>query len=70
MTKITQEQMRIFQELADREILGAAQVAVLLGYSRRQIYRLAASGRIPVHKPNGGRLVFLKSEIMEYLTGC
>lgn len=47
--------------------MSAEQVAVLLGYSRSHIYKLVGWGRIPYHKPNGGKLFFLRSEIMEYV---
>lgn len=65
MKKITHEQLELLRELADREVLGASQVAGILGYSRSHLYRLVRLGRIPVHRPNGGRLVFLKSEILD-----
>lgn len=67
MKRISHEQMELLRELADREVLGASQVAGILGYSRVHIYRLVRQGRIPVHRPNGGRLVFLKSEILDCL---
>lgn len=67
MKRISHEQLELLKELADREVLGASQVAGILGYSRAHIYRLVRQCRIPVHRPSGGRLVFLKSEILDCL---
>lgn len=47
--------------------MSAAEVAGILGYSRSHVYRLTRAGRIKVHKPNFGRLIYLKSEILEQI---
>lgn len=50
-----------------REIMSAQQVAEFLGYSVGYIYILVHEGRIPYYKPNGGKLFFFRSEIIEYI---
>ena len=42
-------------------------VMELTGYSKSYIYQLVHYGKIPFHKPSG-KLFFLESEIIEFLT--
>lgn len=48
-------------------ILTTDEVAEITKYSRGYIYQLAKRGLIPYHKPNGGKLFFLESEILEFI---
>jgi excisionase family DNA binding protein len=43
------------------------EAAAYTGYTRAYIYRLVNQGKIPVYKPNGGRLVFAQEELEAYL---
>ena len=47
-----------------------ARVMELSGYSRSYIYKLVHWKKLPCHKPTGkgGKLFFLESEIIDFLT--
>ncbi|WP_252508050.1 helix-turn-helix transcriptional regulator [Treponema denticola] len=45
------------------------QVMELTGYTQSYIYNLVHKKMIPVYKPNGGRLFFVKEEIEQWLLG-
>ena len=51
----------------ENETLHVEGVALLTGYKQSYIYKLWRLRQIPGHKPNGGRLYFLRSEIMEWI---
>ena len=44
------------------------QVIELTGYSRSYIYKLVMWKKIPCHKPTNGRLFFLESEVLDFLS--
>ncbi|UTC77587.1 helix-turn-helix domain-containing protein [Treponema sp. OMZ 799] len=50
-------------------IMNMQQVMELTGYTRSYIYNLVYKKMIPVHKPTGGRLFFVKEEIEQWLMG-
>ena len=43
------------------------EAAKLIGYSPGYVYKLAERRQIPFRKPTGGRLHFLKSELIDFL---
>ncbi len=45
------------------------EVEEITGYKKSYIYRLAAKKTIPVHKMNGGKLRFFKSELIAWIKG-
>jgi predicted DNA-binding transcriptional regulator AlpA len=45
-----------------------SRVMEISGYSRSYIYKLVHWKKIPCHKPSNGRLFFLESEIIDFLT--
>jgi excisionase family DNA binding protein len=42
-------------------------VMEMSGYSRSYVYKLIHWKKIPCHKPTGGRLFFLESEVLDFL---
>lgn len=50
-------------------IMNMKQVMELTGYTQSYIYNLVHKKMIPVYKPNGGRLFFVKEEIEQWLLG-
>lgn len=49
-------------------IMNMHQVVELTGYTRSYIYNMVHKKMIPVHKPTGGRLFFVKEEIENWLS--
>jgi excisionase family DNA binding protein len=49
------------------DILSVERASRFIGYSRSYIYKLIHLGKIPCHKPTGGRIFFKKSELVEFL---
>lgn len=47
--------------------LTVPEAAAFTGYTRAYLYRLVNLGKIPFHKPNGGRLFFKQDELELYL---
>jgi excisionase family DNA binding protein len=39
----------------------------MTGYSRSYLYKLMHLGKIPYHKPLGGKVFFKKSELMDFV---
>jgi len=50
-------------------IMNMKQVMELTGYTQSYIYNLVHKKMIPVYKPNGGKLFFVKEEIEQWLLG-
>lgn len=50
-------------------MLKMTEVMAMTGFSRSYIYQLVHYRQIPVHKPTGGRLFFVKEEIEQWLMG-
>lgn len=50
----------------NEEVLNTKEAAKVLRCSERQLRRLVAEGEVPFSKP-GGRLVFYKSQLINYL---
>ena len=48
-------------------IIRVDRVMQLSGYSRSYIYKLVHLKKIPVHRPNHGRLFFYESEVINFL---
>jgi excisionase family DNA binding protein len=51
----------------DEEVLDMSDLEKLTGYKRSYLFKLVHERKIPFHKPNKGKLVFLRSEIMEWI---
>ena len=53
----------------DKEVLTAADVARLTGYSISTVYKLTSERKIPFHKPEhkGRKLYFNREEILDWL---
>ncbi len=50
------------------EVMQVNDVVALTGYSKKYIYKLTSTSKIPYNKtPNGRKLFFIKSKIMEWL---
>jgi excisionase family DNA binding protein len=54
-------------ERIDEKPLGIKDAMELTGYSRSYLYKLIHFNKIPCHKPNGGRVFFKKSELLDFL---
>jgi len=51
----------------DRELLGANELAALLGVSSRHIWRMASRGALPGQVRLGGRTLWRRRSIMRWL---
>lgn len=56
--------------MAENNYIGVAEAAQVLGVSRTYLYKLTCMRLIPFYKPRGGKLLFDKAELMEYIKGC
>ena len=52
----------------EKHILTTEGVCELTGYSKAYIYKLTCLGQIPYYKPNGKKIFFIESEIVDWLT--
>lgn len=52
----------------DNTWLTAQEAAAMLGYNSRYMYQLVKAGKIPHHRPTGGRIFFAKNELTEWMT--
>ena len=52
----------------DKNILTVEGLMDYSGFSRKQIYKLTSTRRIPHYKPSGRKLFFKKDEIDEWIT--
>ena len=52
----------------DKNILTVEGLMGYTGFSRKQIYKLTSTRRIPHYKPSGRKLFFKKDEIDEWIT--
>ena len=52
----------------DKNILTVEDLMDYTGFSRKQIYKLTSTRRIPHYKPSGRKLFFKKDEIDECIT--
>ena len=52
----------------DKNILTVEGLMDYTGFSRKQIYKLTSTRRIPHYKPSGRKLFFKKDEIDEWIT--
>lgn len=53
--------------LSKKDVLTLNECAAYMGYTKNHIYRLTSQRAIPFYKPMGGKIVFRKSEIDEWL---
>lgn len=61
------EQSQTPQSKTDDEVLYMEGLEKLTGYKRGYIRKLVFNRTIPFHKPNDGKLFFLRSEIMTWI---
>ena len=54
-------------EATDKTYLSAREAAQYIGYSVRYVYTLAALGVLPHYTPNGGRIIFSRVELDEWI---
>lgn len=52
----------------DKNILTVEGLMDYTGFSRKQIYKLTSTRRIPHYKPSGRKILFKKDEIDEWIT--
>lgn len=53
--------------LARKDVLTIEECAKYTGYTKGHLYRLTSQRAIPFYKPMGGKIVFRKSEINDWL---
>lgn len=53
--------------LGGKEVLTIDECAAYTGYTKNHLYRLTSTRAIPFYKPLGGKIVFRKSEIDNWL---
>lgn len=51
----------------NKEVLTLEECAAYTGYTKNHLYRLTSTRAIPFYKPMGGKIVFRKSEIDNWL---
>ena len=51
----------------EKQILTVKETASFLDISTDQLYKLNAAGRIPSHRPTGGKIYYIKDEIIEWV---
>ena len=51
----------------EKEILTTKEAASLLDISLDQLYKLNTYGRIPSYRPSGGKVYYLKTELIEWV---
>jgi excisionase family DNA binding protein len=54
-------------EKIDDKPLGIKDAMELTGYTRSYLYKLIHFEKIPCHKPNGGKVFFKKSELLNFV---
>jgi predicted DNA-binding transcriptional regulator AlpA len=52
---------------SEEEIMDISKISKLTGYKESYLHKMVHLREIPFHKPNNGRLVFLRSEILEWI---
>lgn len=66
LTKL--EEIRRYTLLSVKEMLTVDDVALMTGYSRRYVLKLANTGLLPYYKPFDKALFFRKDEVNKALT--
>lgn len=54
-------------EAKEKTYLSAREAAQYIGYSVRYVYTLAALNVLPHYTPNGGRIIFSRVELDEWI---
>ena len=54
-------------EAKDKKYLSVREAAEYIGYSVGYIYKLVAINAIPCYAPNGGRIIFNRVELDEWI---
>lgn len=54
-------------ELKDKKYLSVREAAEYIGYSAGYLYKLAAIHALPFYAPNGGRIIFKRVELDEWI---
>ena len=52
---------------AEKTYLSVREAAGYIGYSVRYVYALVAQGVLPHYTPNGGRIIFNRTELDEWI---
>jgi excisionase family DNA binding protein len=55
--------------MTDTKPLNVDEAAQFTGYTKKYIYYLVETKKIPFHKPNNGRIFFSRKELETYLYG-
>jgi len=55
------------QPTTESEILNIEELSKLTGYQRGYLFKLVHERKLPYYKPQGGRLYFLRSEILTWI---
>jgi len=55
------------QPAIESEILNIEELSVLTGYQKGYLHKLVHERKLPFYKPQGGRLYFLRSEILTWI---
>ena len=61
------EKMLSEQTLLKKEVLVSKEAAVYLGLSLGYLYKLTAKNKIPVYKPNDGKLYFRRMDLNHWM---
>jgi excisionase family DNA binding protein len=52
----------------EKQILSSTEAAAYLDISLNQLYKLSSAGKLPTYSPTGGKIYFLKDELVEWVT--
>jgi len=55
------------QQREEKEPLSIDEAAVFTGLCKSTLYKFSHERTIPVHRPRNGRLIFFRSELMEWI---
>lgn len=50
------------------DLLGINEAAIFLGYSKKYLYKLVCQRKVPCYKPSGGKVFFLESDLLKWVT--
>ena len=65
--EIASLKVEIAKPKIERDFLFIEEVASYLGMKTTSLYQVVSKGQIPYHKINGKRLMFMKSDIDEWI---
>jgi excisionase family DNA binding protein len=66
-TMINKEKQTNTNQLLNANYLNIDQLSIYTGFSKAYLYKLTHLSKIPFYKPNGGKILFSKVEIEQWI---